>query len=240
MWKTLHFKALSQIWFPKVNGPALLKERWRKGFCFFFNPKSCWAQKSTIQTFILLSKSATHGVPPWKIVWMLFFKKGLIRHLIIWKTLHFKALSQIWFPKVNGQALLKERWRKGFCFFSTPKVVGHNRVPSKHSYYWVTQPLMGYHLEKLFGCCFLNKGLIRHLIIWKALYFKALIQIWFPKVNGPALLKERWRKGFCFFPTPKVVGHNRVPSKHSYYWVTEPLMGYHLEKLFGCCFLIRV
>ena len=39
-------------------------------------------------------------------------------------------------------------------FFSTPKVVGHNRVPSKHSYYWVTEPLMRYLLEKLFGCCF--------------------------------------------------------------------------------------
>jgi len=56
-----------------------------------------------------------------KIVWMLFFNKGLIRHLIIWKTLHFKTLSQIWFPKVNGPALLKERWRKGFCFFFQPQ-----------------------------------------------------------------------------------------------------------------------
>ena len=154
IWKTLHFKALSQIWFPKVNGPALLKERWRR-FLIFFNPKSCWAQKSTIQTFILLRNWATHEVHPWKIVWMLLFNKGLIRHLIIWKALHFKALSQIWFPKVNGPALLKERWGKCFCFFSTPKVVGHNRVPSKHSYYWVTRPLMGYHLEKLSGSCFL-------------------------------------------------------------------------------------
>ena len=47
-------------------------------------------------------------------------------------------------------------------------------------------------------------------------------------------------QGFCFFSNPKVVGHNRVPSKHSYYWLTEPLMRYHLEKLSGCCFLIRV
>ena len=42
-WKTLHFKALTQIWLSKVNGPALLKERWRR-FLIFFNPKSCWAQ----------------------------------------------------------------------------------------------------------------------------------------------------------------------------------------------------
>ena len=51
----------------------------------------------------------------------MFFNKGLIRHLIIWKTLHFKALIQIWFPKVNGPALLKERWRKGFGFFFQPQ-----------------------------------------------------------------------------------------------------------------------
>ena len=55
---------------------------------------------------------------------------------------------------------------------------------------------MGYHLEKLSGCCFFNKGLIRHLIMWKTLLFKALSQILLSKVNGPALLKERWRKGF--------------------------------------------
>ena len=37
MWKTLHFKALSQIWFPKVNGPAQRKVE--KGFLFFFQPQ---------------------------------------------------------------------------------------------------------------------------------------------------------------------------------------------------------
>ena len=58
---------------------------------------------------------------------------------------------------------------------------------------------MGYHLEKLSGCCFFNKGLIRHLIIWKTLLFKDLTQIWLSKVNGPALLKERWRKFLIFF-----------------------------------------
>ena len=53
-----------------------------------------------------------------KIVWMLFFNKGLIRHLIIWKALHFKVLTRIWLSKVKGPALPKERWRKGgFCFF---------------------------------------------------------------------------------------------------------------------------
>ena len=50
---------------------------------------------------------------------MLFFNKGLIRHLTVWKTLHFKALTQIWLSKVNGPALLKERWRR---FFPTCQV----------------------------------------------------------------------------------------------------------------------
>ena len=38
MWKTLHFKDLTQIWLSKVNGPALLKERWGK-FLIFFQPQ---------------------------------------------------------------------------------------------------------------------------------------------------------------------------------------------------------
>ena len=58
---------------------------------------------------------------------------------------------------------------------------------------------MRYPLEKWSGCCFFNKGLIRHLIIWKTLHFKALTQIWLSKINGPALLKERWGNDVYFF-----------------------------------------
>ena len=55
---------------------------------------------------------------------MLFFNKGLIRHLIIWETLHFKALTQTLLSKVKGPALAKERWRKGFgVFFHSQKWV---------------------------------------------------------------------------------------------------------------------
>ena len=106
--KTVRFKALTQILFSKVKGPALPKERWRKGFAFFF---------------CLPKVGATHEVHPWKIVWVLFLNKGLIRQLIIWKTLHFKALTQIFFSKVKGPALPKERWRKGFVFFHSQKLV---------------------------------------------------------------------------------------------------------------------
>ena len=57
-----------------------------------------------------------------KIVWVLFFNKGLKRHLIIWKTLHFKALSRIWFSKVNGPA--QRKVEKGFLFFQPQKLLG--------------------------------------------------------------------------------------------------------------------
>ena len=128
---------------------------------------------------------------------MLFFNKGLIRHLIIWKTLHFKLLAHIWLSKVKASVLPKERWRK--VFFSLPKVGAHNRVPSKQLYYWVTEPLMRYPPWKIVWMLFFNKGLIRHLIIWKTLHFKLLAQIWLSKVKASVLPKERWRKGFCFF-----------------------------------------
>ena len=53
-------------------------------------------------------------------------------HLIIWESLHFKALTQLWLSKVKGPALPKERWRKGVVFVSLPAVGAHNRVPARH------------------------------------------------------------------------------------------------------------
>jgi len=99
----------------------------------------------------------------------------------------------------------------------------------------------GTPLKNCLGAVF-NKGLIRHLIIWKILHFKVLTWIWFSEVKGLALAlpKERCRNGFAVFSLAKVVVHNREPSKQLYYWVSESLMRYPLEKLFGCCFLIRV
>ena len=49
------------------------------------------------------------------------------------------------------------------------------------------------------------------------LAFKALTQTLLSKVKGPALAKERWRKGSVFFSTPKVGAHNSVPSRQLYY-----------------------
>ena len=42
----------------------------------------------------------------------------------------FKALTWIWLSKVNGPALPKERWVKGFVFFSPQKflcTIGNHR-----------------------------------------------------------------------------------------------------------------
>ena len=219
------------------KGASFTQRKVEKGFRFFSLPKvGAHKRVPSKQLYYWVTEPLMRY--PWKIVWMLFFNKGLIRHRSIWETLHFKALTQIWLSKVKGPALPKERWRKGFAFFfSLPKVGAHKRAPSKQLY-WVTEPLMRYPW-KIVWMLFFNKGLIRHRIIWETLHFKALTQLWLSTVKGPALPKERCRKGFVF-SLPKVGAHNRVPSRQLYYWVTEPLMRYPLEKLSGYCFLIRV
>ena len=62
---------------------------------------------------------------------------------------------------------------------------------------------MRYHLEKLSGF-FL--GLNKASNYLETLHVKALTQVWLSKVKGSALLKERWRKGFCFFQPQKLLG----------------------------------
>ena len=135
--------------------------------------------------------------------------------------------------------LYSKKVGKGLWFFFTSKVCVHNRVPSKQLHYWGSGSLMGYFLEKLFGCWFPNKVLIRHLFLGEILHFEAFKAIWLSKVNGPALLKEGGQKVVFFF-TPKVCVHNRVPSKQLHYWGSGSLMGYFLEKLFGCWFPNKV
>ena len=51
---------------------------------------------------------------------------------------------------------------------------------------------MGYTLGKFFGCCFLKERFNKaSIFLGKLCMFKALTWIWFSKVNGPALPKER-------------------------------------------------
>ena len=54
-----------------------------------------------------------------KIVCMLFLNKGLIRHLIIWKTLRCKALTWIWLSKVKDQLYPKKGVEMALFFFNT-------------------------------------------------------------------------------------------------------------------------
>ena len=51
-------------------------------------------------------------------VWVLFFNKGLIRHLFFEETLHFEAFKAILLSKVNGSALLKEGGTRILFFFA--------------------------------------------------------------------------------------------------------------------------
>ena len=76
---------------------------------------------------------------------------------------------------------------------------------------------MRYPLEKLSGCCFFNKGLIRHLIIWKTLHFQNFNTAMAFYSKGASFTQRKVEKGFCFFSLPKVGAHNRVPSKQLYY-----------------------
>jgi len=78
-----------------------------------------------------------------------FFNQDVIRHLIVWKTLHL-ALTHIWFSKVNGLALLKERWRKGFYFFQPQKflgTIGYHHIIEYLSHSWFFQT--SNYLEKV-------------------------------------------------------------------------------------------
>ena len=54
---------------------------------------------------------------------MLFFDKGLIRHLFSREILHFEAFKAIWLSKVNGPALLKEGGQRVVILFSPQKFV---------------------------------------------------------------------------------------------------------------------
>ena len=73
---SIDFNLITSKWFQFTFNWVQLISIYFQGFCFFGNPKSWWAQKSTIQASILLSNWVTHEVHPWKNVWKVFFLKG--------------------------------------------------------------------------------------------------------------------------------------------------------------------
>ena len=135
--------------------------------------------------------------------------------------------------------LYSKKGGKRVLFFNSQKVFVHNRVPSKQLY--LIEDLSNSWGTKLKNCrgVVFNKGLRRILIIWKTLHFRVLTEIWFSKVNGPALLKERLRKGFVFFRSQKVFVHNSTIGYHPTNCIIEDLShswGTTLKNCLGAVF----
>ena len=124
--------------------------------------------------------------------------------------------------------LLNKKW---------PKQNVHNRVPSKQLHYWGSGSLMGYPLEFYFGCCFFNKGLIRHLIIWETLHFQGfnMDMAFWSKWTSFTQRKVDTVRGLCFF-TQKVFVNNRVPSKNYIIEDLGQLWGTPVKKCLGAVF----
>ena len=85
---------------------------------------SNWTQKCTLKQTRLLCIRVAHGLPPWKIVWVMFFNWVLIRHNIFWEIEHFKGnvkkqnhlrkqLDTIVYPQTNHTIVYHDH----SCFF---------------------------------------------------------------------------------------------------------------------------
>ena len=83
------FKALTWIWLSKVNGPALPKERWIKVFCLF-TPNVFVHNRVPSKQLHDWNLGHSWGTPSNSCLGAVF-NKSLIRHLIIWQTLHFQG-----------------------------------------------------------------------------------------------------------------------------------------------------
>ena len=85
--------------------------------------------------------------------------KLLIKHDFNWNQFTFNSFESTF----NWFSLKKQSPQKFLC------TTGYH--PNKYIHYWgwVTH---GVPLKQLCGCCCLNKGLIRHLIIWETLHFQ--------------------------------------------------------------------
>ena len=102
------------------NWPASLKEGGQR-VVMFFSPQKFVCTIEYHPNNYIIGIWVTRGVLPWKIVWVLLFKKGLIMHLFFGEILHFEAYKAMWLCKVNGPALLKEGGHRVVMFFH-PKV----------------------------------------------------------------------------------------------------------------------
>ena len=95
------------------------------------------------------------------------------------------------------------------------KKTGHNRGPPQQTYYWGSGLLMGYPLEKLFGCCFLL-GFNKASYIWGN-WACLRIPNETEKSKEKTLAKEKDKRNVWFFSIQAAAGHNRGPPQQTYY-----------------------
>ena len=105
---------------------------------------------------------------PWKNVWVQFFYWVLKRHPIFWEIRHFENSKRIELSK-KEKSIRKGKGKEKRILENVhfQKELDTIEDPPQQTYYWRSGLLMGYPLEKLFGCCFVNGVLIRHPIFWE-------------------------------------------------------------------------
>ena len=95
---------------------------------FFFPKKIVCTIGYHPNKYIIEDLGYSWGTSLKKNVWLLFSTKGLIRHLIIWGPCIFKALTWIWFSKVGGAALPKEK--RIMVDKAPPEIIGSEKKES--------------------------------------------------------------------------------------------------------------
>ena len=120
-----------------------------------------------------------HGLPPWKIVWVMFFNWVLIRHHIFWETGHFWEFQMKETKKgINWKenTLASKGKGKGNDWknqknHNLRKAAGHNSVPSKQTTLFCITVAQGLPPWKIVWVMFFNWVLIRHHIFWETNHF---------------------------------------------------------------------
>ena len=187
---------------------------------------------------MLLWIRVAHGLPPWKIVWMLFFVGGLIRHHIFLEIAHLWEFQvketkrvkekKLWQRKRERECLKKIRPRKQLDTTVDPQ----NKHTIVDQGCWWTTPLK--NCLDAFFCLGFNKAsyifgnwAFVRISKWKKLR-KQLIKKSFSKGKGKGNV---WKKSL-----QEAARHNSGPPKQTYYCGSGLLMDYPLEKLFEWCF----
>ena len=173
-----------------------------------------------------------HGLPPWKIVWVMFFNWVLIRHHIFWETGHFWEFQMKETKKeINWKenTLASKGKGKGNDWKNQKKhdlrkAAGHNSVPSKQTTLFCIRVAHGLPPWKIVWVMFFNWVLIRHHIFWETGHFW---EFQMKETKKEINWKENtlaskgkgkgndWKKSKKNHDLRKAAGHNSVPSKQT-------------------------